>query len=161
VPILHSHYQFQVQAPDSAPKPIAPRIGLQLQGPIVQATISLSPTFTAALTDRGQPLPAPMTGAVLIDTGASNTCVDLEAAKAMGLPVIDMAKMTSATHDQVDCPVYPVQIQIVGLPLAFQARRAFGAALKAQGFIALIGRDALASAIFIYNGISGEITLCL
>ncbi len=161
MPILHNHYQFQGQAPDGAVKPLAPRIGLQLQGPVVQATISLSPTFTQAITDKGQSLPAPVTGLVLIDTGASSTCVDLDVAAAMGLPVIDVAKMTSATHTAVDCPVYPVQLQIVGMPLAFQARRALGAALKVQGFVALIGRDALAGGIFIYNGAAGEITLCL
>lgn len=161
MPILHNHYQFQGLRPDGTPTPIAPRIGLQLQGPVGQATVSLSPAFIAAITDRGEVLPAPASGLVLIDTGASSTCIDLDAASAMGLPVIDVAKMTSATHNDVECPVYPIQVQIVGLPLVFQARRALGAALKPQGFLALIGRDALASALFIYNGPTGEITLCL
>jgi predicted aspartyl protease len=161
VPILHNHYQFQGLKPDGTQTLIAPRVGLQIQGPIVQAIVSLSPAFIAAMTDHGETLPPPKSGLVLIDTGASSTCVDLEAAATMGLPVIDVARMTSATHSEVECPVYPIQLQIVGLPLVFQARRALGAALSAQGLLALIGRDALAGALFIYNGPSGEITLCL
>jgi hypothetical protein len=81
----------------------------------------------------------------LIDTGASGTCIDTETATEMGLPVIGMAKMTSASHHEVDAPVYAIQIQIVGLPLALQVPRTLGAALKAQGLIALIGRDVIAA----------------
>jgi predicted aspartyl protease len=97
----------------------------------------------------------------LIDTGASSTCVDDETAKTMGLPVIDVVKMASASHDATDQCVYPIQIVLSGVPINIAALRAIGAALKAQGLLLLIGRDVLQHTTLVYNGLAGEITFCV
>ena len=99
-----------------------------------------------------------MAGFGLIDTGASVTCVDEDAAKQLKLPVVDVVNMSSASHAAHQANVYPVRIGIAGLPNAINAPRAVGAALKAQGLIVLLGRDILAHCTLFYNGAAGEIT---
>lgn len=161
MPILHSQYAAKGKKPDGSEVDVPASVALSAQGPVVQVTVSLSPAMAAPIIQQGQQVPAPVSGFALIDTGASGTCIDTGTATQMGLPVIGMGKMTSATHQEVDAPVYAVQIQFVGLPIALQALNALGAELKAQGLLALIGRDALSAGVFVYSGLTGAITLCL
>jgi hypothetical protein len=69
--------------------------------------------------------------------------------------------MSSASHAAHPANVYPIRINFVGFPLAINAPRAVGAALKPQGLIALIGRDILANCTLHYNGAVGQITLAI
>jgi predicted aspartyl protease len=94
----------------------------------------------------------------LIDTGASHTCIDDDAAQELKLPVIDAANMCSATQTVARANVYPIQIEMTGLPISIGVPRALGAALKAQGLLLLIGRDVLQHGILTYNGVAGQIT---
>ena len=57
--------------------------------------------------------------------------------------------------------VYPIQIEVVGLPISIEAPNPIGAALAAQGLLALIGRDVLQHCTLFYTGITGEITLSI
>jgi predicted aspartyl protease len=161
VPILHSQYAAKGKKPDGSEIDLPPAVALSVQGPVVQVTISLSPAMATPIIQQGGQVPTPVSGLALIDTGASGTCVDVDVANQMGLPVVGMGKMTSASHEQVDAPIYAIQIQVAGLPLALQSPRALGANLKVQGLTALIGRDALAAGVFVYSGLAGSITLCL
>jgi len=112
-----------------------------------------------ALLSQGKVVPTPKTGWALIDTGASNTCVDEQAAKELGLPVIDVGTMLSATHERVPCNIYPVQ---VATPIvSLNSPRTMGAALAAQGLLVLIGRDVLQRCNLFYNGPIGQFTLSL
>lgn len=112
------------------------------------------------LSAQGSAVPAPRQGLALIDTGASSTCIDDQAAQEMSLPVVDVAKMTSASHDAHPCNLYPIQIT---LPqgISFGAPRAMGANLKAQGLVAIIGRDILQMCTLFYNGPAGQLTISL
>ena len=77
----------------------------------------------------------------------------------MGLPVIDVVGIASASEAEVQRNVYPVQVEVVGFPIRLQAPRAIGAELEGQGYIALLGRDVLQLCTIFYNGPAGEITL--
>jgi len=68
--------------------------------------------------------------------------------------------MQSASHTKHQCNVYPVTIDIPGV-VNLNSPRTMGAALAAQGLLALIGRDVLARCILFYNGPLGQITLSL
>jgi hypothetical protein len=70
---------------------------LVLRGPVVQATVTIEENAGKGLLAQGKSLPTPMAGLALIDTGASGTCIDDQAAKDLGLPVIDVASVTAAT----------------------------------------------------------------
>ncbi len=95
----------------------------------------------------------------LIDTGASQTCIDDAAAQTMGLPVIGKSKMASASQSASDCNIYPVHIEFVGGQIALDVLQAPGATLTAHGILALIGRDFLQHCTMFYNGMMGQITL--
>lgn len=85
--------------------------------------------------------------------------IDEQAAKELGLPVIDVANMQSATHENHPCNIYP--IQIITPIITLNAPRAMGAALASQGLLVLIGRDVLEHCTLFYNGPVGQFTLSL
>src|SRR5579863_688352 len=97
-----------------------------MRGPVLQVAVSIEQNAAKALLTQGKTV-ATKTGLALIDTGASNTCIDEQAAQELGLPVIDVATMQSASHEQHPCNIYPVQIitQVVTL----NSQRTMGATL--------------------------------
>jgi predicted aspartyl protease len=123
-------------------------------------TVALAAPFAQSLQQAGQTVPAPISGWALVDTGASDTCIDGGHAQQMGLPVIDVVNLTSATHVNTLQNVYPIRIEFAGVPIAIDAPRAIAANLTAQGLLLLIGRDVLQHCTFIYNGLAGSITFC-
>jgi predicted aspartyl protease len=105
--------------------------------------------------------PEPVAGLALIDTGASATCVDDEAAANLGIPVVDVVTIASASHASTQQNVYPVSFQIQGLSATVDSLRCVGAPLRAQGLLALFGRDLLQQCTLFYNGWTGQITLAI
>lgn len=95
----------------------------------------------------------------LVDTGASESCIDCDLAKRLGLPIIDTMQISGTdgtkTHD-----VYLAHINIVSLEF-FQYGRFAGVRLSAgqQPHGVLLGRTFLASVMLIYDGLRGQITL--
>jgi predicted aspartyl protease len=161
VPILHTQLMGQGKTPDGKTINIHPAQALQRSGPIVQVSVTLAQSFAATVAQSGGQLPQPVTGLALVDTGASNTCIDDEAAKSMNLPVIDVGSMHSASHAKTPSNIYPVQVEIIGFQIQFQSLRTMGAALKAQGLLMLLGRDLLQRCTLFYNGLTGQITLSI
>lgn len=96
----------------------------------------------------------------MIDTGASNTCFDQSAANQAALPVINSGTMMSATHSQIEVPVYTGKLSIPNF-VEIDVERSLGAKLEAQGLIALIGRDLLEQSVFVYNGTGGSFSLSI
>ena len=159
MPILHSQIAAQAKTADGKVVQLAPAAALQLRGPILQVSITIEQNAGKGLVAQGKTLPTPKSGLALIDTGASNTCVDEQAAKDLGLPVIDVANMQSASHEKHECNIYPVQI--ITPIVTLNAPRAMGAALASQGLLVLIGRDVLQNCNLFYNGPAGQFTLSL
>lgn len=100
-----------------------------------------------------QPVPA------LIDTGASQSCIDDLLAKQLQLQVVDQW-ITSGVSGSVTLDVYLAQITIPSLNLN-QFGRFAGVHLQAGGQThrALIGRRFLADCTLVYDGKSGSVTL--
>lgn len=161
MPVLHSQFKGQGKKPDGTVVELRPAIVLQGRGPVLQVAITVAEQIAAELVKQGKPVHPPVAGLALVDTGAAMTCVDQDAANELQLPVVDVVTMSSASHAKHPANVYPIRIGIAGLTVAINAPRAIGAALKAQGLIALIGRDVLAYGTLFYNGIAGEITLAI
>jgi predicted aspartyl protease len=159
LPILHSQIAAQAKTADGKLIQVPPATALQLRGPILQVSLTIEQSAGKGLVAQGKAVPTPMSGLALIDTGASNTCVDEQAAKNLGLPVIDVANMQSASHEKHFCNVYPVQI--ITPIVTLNAPRAMGAALASQGLLVLIGRDVLQNCNLFYNGPAGQFTLSL
>jgi predicted aspartyl protease len=159
VPILHSQSNAQAKTADGKIVNVPPAVALQLRGPVLQVSVTIEENAGKALASQGKPLPVPKTGFALIDTGASNSCIDEQAAKDLGPPIIDVGTMLSASHEKVPCNIYPVQI--ITPIITLNSPRTMGAALAAQGLLALIGRDVLQRCNLFYNGPTGQFTLSI
>jgi len=163
MPILHIQFSPPLQ-PDGSPYPQplnSPALVLQQRGPILQVQLTVLQSMAQQLVQQGHTLPDPVSGLALIDTGASNTCIDDAAATQLQLPVIDTVTIASASHAASLQNVYPATLDIAGLQIPINVERAIGAPLAAQGLIALIGRDVLIHGTFIYNGFTGSITFAI
>ena len=159
--ILHIQVSGHGLGPNGEQVQIDPRQLLAKRGPVVQVAIRVPPEIAQRLTAAEQPVPTPIVGFALIDSGASSSCIDNVAAQTLGLPVVNVILMASATHASVETNVYPISFDILGgSPMSVNCPRAAGAALANQNLVLLIGRDLLAMCHFTYNGASGEFTIC-
>ena len=161
MPILNRRIQAETRDTDGSTDILPPSVGLQQLGPRLQLTLSPLEEHVKAVVDKGEVIPAPVIGFALIDTGASSTCIDREAAERAGLAVVDSGPITSVTHEAEIVPIYAGKLDIAGLPNDIVSHRAYGANLAPQGLIALIGRDALMSCVLVYNGPDGSYSLSL
>jgi predicted aspartyl protease len=159
MPIFHIQLAGQAKTPDGKILPVPPALVLQQRGPVIQVTITIEQNMGKALAQQGKAI-GTRQGFALIDTGASQTAVDEQVAKDLGLPIVDVGKMTSASHEKHPCNLYPVQVSIPP-NLTFQSPRAMGALLAPQGLVAIIGRDVLQHCLLVYNGGTGQITLSI
>lgn len=160
MPLLHIEPRAEILGFDGKLRVTPPSVALQWQGPTAQVAIHLSAVASQELANRGKMLPAPIVGEALIDTGSTLSCIDVEAARELGLKPIDFTKMHSASHADHEVPVYFAALEILGMAARFELR-SMGASLKAQNLIALIGRDALANSVLFYDGPTGQATLVL
>lgn len=160
MPFLHLQLHAEATTADGSKQAVPPQVALQWRGPTIQVALHFPAAVSQELTNRGETLPNPVVGNALIDTGASVSCIDVEAADEVGLNPIDLAKMHSATHADQEVPVFFAAIELLGMGRRFEVR-VMGARLKEQGLIALIGRDALANSLLFYNGPAGQMTLAL
>jgi len=161
VPILNVQLGGQSRNSDGSSIAIAPQAALTQRGPVVQVTISVGQVIANQVLQTGGTLPAPISGLPLIDTGATTTCIDEESAQKLQLPSIDVVTVASASHASTPQNVYPIQIEVVGLPITISAPKAIGAPLKSQGILVLIGRDVLQHCVLIYNGPTGAFSLSI
>lgn len=132
-------------------------------GPLVQVVIGVSDPRQQAMTAAGLPVPNPVTGTFLIDTGASTTCVDPSLIKALGIqPTGSVPIQTPSTQGAAHyCNTYDVLLYIPGgaSGLYRAAMPIFETHLKSQGIDGLIGRDILDSCAMFYNGTTGQCTI--
>jgi len=136
-------------------------LGLQLGGAAISVEIAVPSALAESLAERGEPLPEPRLGQALIDTGASLTAVDEEVLKALGLQPTGQIRLATPCQANVPASIYPVRmsfpkttISVVGDGLAVA-----GVTLRHQGYVALLGRNFLARAVFTYNGPGGFFTV--
>ncbi|MDE0152958.1 MAG: aspartyl protease family protein [Gammaproteobacteria bacterium] len=152
MPILNVRIQAEMRDDAGNHLPAPPDMALGQVGPRVQITLAQLKEQIDAISGKGEEVPAPVVGYALIDTGASATCVDSDAAGRAGLPVVDSGPLHSVTHANETVPIYAGSLTIQGANINLLAHRAYGVNLVEQGLIALIGRDVLSQCILVYNG---------
>ena len=160
MPILTVRAQGQTVDQDGNRVQLTPFQALEGAGPRLEVLISPLDEHVRVLMERGESIPAPIPGLALVDTGASTTCIDQDAATQAGLAVVDSGPMHSATHANEIVPIFAGRLMINGF-IAVEANRAYGATLAAQGLVALIGRDILARCQLNYNGVDGSFSLAI
>jgi hypothetical protein len=75
----------QAETPNGKSVPVPSPIALQLRGPVVQVAVMIEQSAAKALLSQGKTAPS-KSGLALIDTGASNSCIDEQAAQDLGYP---------------------------------------------------------------------------
>jgi predicted aspartyl protease len=135
---------------------------LSQEGPVVEIWVSISHPHKELLRSKQKEIPGYVRTKLLIDTGASNTCID--ASVLSRLPLISKGQTEMHTPSTEGTPhaanVYDVGLMI---PLAeggapshiIPALEVSEVLLGFEGIDGLLGRDVLASAIFNYNGPHG------
>ncbi len=151
---------LRAETTDQDGKRVPAPAGLAQSGPLLPVTLMASDSHRQILAQRGESAPAATNGFALIDTGAGATCVDQATADGAGLPVIGKAIMHTASHANHEVPVYSGKLSIPGFG-DLELEYAMGANLDGQNLIALIGRDVLQDAVFVYNGTDGAVSLSI
>lgn len=125
---------------------------------MVGVQIEVPEALAKQLASAGKPIPTPVTGMALIDTGATMTAVDSGVVTALGVNPVGVVAVGTA-GGPTSQPVYPIRLQIQGVGLVINFSSVTGAPLKPMNLVALLGRDVLTRMILIYDGPSSEYTL--
>ena len=138
---------------------------LAKEGPFFQVLVSIPQPLAEFYTKNKTPLPAPVAGIALVDTGASKSCVHGPIMKRLQVSPIGVATSHTAAGP-VPHSLYPAHFTfptakieidfaaVVGVDLS-------GQTIGGQQLIALIGRDVLAMGMFIYNGSTGSYSFAI
>ena len=131
--------------------------GLEAVGPRLPAELHLP----VQLAELNLPVPRPVAGDALIDTGASRTVVAEDALQQLGVQPVGLTQVLTPSGQELQL-LYPVAIAFVGTPERYSFSQVVGSPhLRTQGLLALIGRDLLAGGLLVYNGHAGMFTLAL
>ena len=102
-------------------------------------------------------MPAPLQLQAMIDTGASGTVIQQGLAASLGLQPVGTTKITTPSSTEVDCYEYAVRYVLPNNVVA--EGTVIEAPLEGQQIQALIGRDVLSQAVFVYIGYMGGFSL--
>jgi hypothetical protein len=129
--------------------------------------VHVPPAVETALTTAGQPVPPSASGLVLVDTGATMTCVHEPILMDLGLnPVSTVTSGTAAGPTQqsvymarITFPIlgWTVDLPVAGVDLSSQQI----ATAPPQPLIALLGRNLLQNCVLVWNGPAGIWTIAL
>ena len=129
-------------------------------GPTLLVSIGFDPNFK---TDGSAKIPVPKAGIeqvrALVDTGATECCIDSMLAAQLSLPVIDKRKI-AGVHGAQEVSIHLAQIYVPSLHHTIYGAFA-GVHLVAGGqwHQALIGRSFLRSFTMVYEGKTGTVIL--
>lgn len=134
-------------------------------GPLVSVEIGIPTALKQHFSEKGIAIPAAVSGFALVDTGAFATAVDESVFTTLGIQPIDEIQ-TGTPHGAGKSNVYPANITFPGMNVTeIPMERVVGCQLKWQTregkeIIMLLGRDLLQYFLFVYNGLSSDVTLC-
>jgi len=135
---------------------------LRIVGAVVPVEIYVPQAIAQVLTQNAQPLPTPVIGFAMMDTGANGTCVHEPSLTTLGLNPIDVVPSGTA-GGPVQQNVYPARLVFPSLGWELNFARLTGVNLTGQivpsnppqQLLVLVGRDILESAILVWNGPGG------
>jgi predicted aspartyl protease len=134
---------------------------LMTYGPTLMVNIGFDPAYKTGTLNIPHPLPIPgITGIrALVDTGASQSCIDSLLAAQLNLPIVDR-RTVSGVHGSQEVNMHLAQVHIPSLGMTIYGAFA-GVHLAAGGqpHMALIGRTFLQRYTMVYEGKTGTVTL--
>jgi len=128
-------------------------------GPILDVEVNVPQALMDLSTTQNIPVPSPITGWALIDTGASRTCVDQAVLSSLMIKPISTVTMFSANGQAIH-EICPTKLYFPSLKLSIDFGSVISVNLEGQDIldkplIVLVGRDILSNTLFFYNGSSG------
>ena len=127
-------------------------------GPTLLVDIGFDPTYRTDGTS-GPPNLAMKDVRALVDTGATQSCIDSELAMTLALPIVDQAKVSGVSGEMV-VNMHLAHIFIPSLPFTvYGAFAAVDLAAGGQTHLALIGRTFLRHFRMTYNGLTGAVII--
>jgi predicted aspartyl protease len=103
-------------------------------------------------------LPKPVQVVALIDTGATGTVLQTGVAASLNLKPVGRVQITTASSAGLECPEFSVQLLFPAARVAVEVA-AIEAPMQGQPVQMLIGRDVLAGAVLVYNGVASHYSL--
>jgi len=125
-------------------------------GPLIEVRIGLTTAAEAANNAAGTPIPTPVRGTAMVDTGASHSAVRAGLLGPLGLHPVGVTQVSTPTSANVPLPNYAVRIT---LPQGWIDTTVCEVPMGGQNIDALIGRDVLQHGILIYQGPTMQFTL--
>ena len=124
-------------------------------GPTLRVNIGFDPAFKPG----NVPVPGLTDLPALVDTGASESCIDSLLAAQLNLPIIDRRQVSGA-HGSAEVNMHLAQVHVPTLNFTIYGAFA-GVHLVAGGqpHRALIGRTFLQNFTMVYEGRTGTVTL--
>ena len=135
-------------------------VALQQNGPIIEIEVAVPTALEQLLKQTSKPVPPPVRGFALVDTGATMSAVDDSVVRSLGVAPIGLASTGTAGGPQTQ-NLYPAKFILQRAPWTFEFGRVTGCNLSGTGMIALIGRDVLSNAILVYNGPLGVFSFAI
>jgi len=131
---------------------------LVLYGPTLLVDIGFDPRFDPQQQNTPA-VPGIANVGALVDSGASQSCIDSLLASELSLPVIDR-KPIAGIGGQHEASIYMAQIHVPSLVFTLYGAFA-GVHLQAGGQFhkALLGRDFLSNFTMVYEGKTGAVTI--
>ncbi|MCB1532610.1 MAG: aspartyl protease family protein [Alphaproteobacteria bacterium] len=109
-----------------------------------------------ALVEAGQPVPDPVPANLLVDTGATSTCIDEEIINKLAIGptgnTLVNTPSTGSTPHQMNTYDIAMIIQGDGTPFVMPALPVVECNFEAQGIDGLLGRDVLSRCHMTYGG---------
>jgi hypothetical protein len=143
------------------------------RGPLVTATWRVPDSVAEALLASGRVIPDAVSGAMLVDTGATRTCMSRKAALLLGLQPIGLQPGYGAGGATMN-PIYVAKFSLdIGQGQVSWEQHAqaipdldrYGQGITVSGrpveVIGLLGRDVLSHTKVTYDGIDGTIEIIL
>ena len=132
---------------------------LQSSGPTIEVLVTISSVARVALEARNQKVPQSVKKLMLIDTGASASAIKVGIAKELNLTPHGTINIATASHHNVVCATYDVDLVFQLHKVVVQNVRVFESNFEGQTIDGLIGRDILGQGILIYTGYDNSFTL--
>jgi hypothetical protein len=139
-------------------------VSLAAEGPLIPLVLMVSTPRRNALISAGLPVPKPVVIQVLVDTGASCSCIESSQLAKLGIsPTGVIAVHTPSTGSApVQLKQFDVDLGIVlddGKFQFIETLPVIESQFPSQNIDGLLGRDVLSRGILIYNGTAKTFTL--
>lgn len=132
-------------------------------GALLVVEIHIPSVLENVWTAQKKTIPTPKKGVALIDTGATNTCVDYTVISSLGVKSVGVINSGTA-GGLAQMNLFPARLKFPNENLDLEFTSCAGVSLDGQAalglpIVALLGRDVLSNFILIYNGPAGMYTI--